>query len=99
MNYRSYANTIKYNRYLKDKEIISSPTVSLEALFITMVIDVYKGLAVVAFDVTGDYLHANFPKYKHVLLKLRGEFVDILCGVNLEHIKNVIYENTQSFYV
>ena len=28
-----------------------------------------------------------------VLLKLRGNFVDIMCDVNSEHIKNVIYDN------
>ena len=34
------------------------------------------------FDVTGAYLHANPPREKHVILKLRGEFVEIMREVN-----------------
>lgn len=30
---------------------------------------------------------------KRVLMKLVGNFVDIMCEVNPEHTKNVLYEN------
>ena len=41
------------------------------------------------FDVPGAYLHAKFPDDKTVLMRLRDEFVDIMCDVNPEH-KNYV---------
>ena len=38
-------------------------------------------------------LHAHLPDGKFVLLKIEGQFVDIMCEVNPEHAKNVIVEN------
>ena len=58
-----------------------------------MLIYVYEVREVGTFDVSGAYFHDNFPKDKHVLIKRRGNFVDIMCDINPEHIKNVIYEN------
>ena len=43
-------------------------------------------------DVSAAYLHAETPKGKIVLLKLKGEFVDIICSVNSEYTSHVIYE-------
>ena len=62
----------------------------------SLVIDAYEGRDVSVFDIPGAYLHAKLsPKdnNKKVLLKLAGDFVDIICGVNSEHKKNVVYEN------
>ena len=39
------------------------------------------------FDVPGAYLHAKFPDDKTVLMRLRDEFVDIMCDVNPEYKK------------
>ena len=58
-----------------------------------MVIYACEGLDGGNFNVTEVYLHAEFPENKHVPLKLRGNFVEIMCGVNPEHIKNLIYDN------
>ena len=30
---------------------------------------------------------------ERVFMKIRGKFVDIMCKVNPEHAKNVVYEN------
>ena len=38
------------------------------------------------------YLHAEMHPHKNFILKLEGEFVDIMCSVNSEHAKNIIYE-------
>ena len=41
------------------------------------------------------YLHAEMPKGKTILLKLRGQFVDLICEVNpvskqyIRYVKNV----------
>ena len=49
-------------------------TLYLEALFTTMVIDLYKGFAIAPFNVPGPYLHIKLPYDKNVLLKQRGGF-------------------------
>ena len=83
MKYRSCYNCSKQKRYLNYGEIISSPTVSLEALFTTMVIDSYERHNFRTFDVPGSYLHTKSPKVKHVLLKLKGGYIDTVYNVNL----------------
>ena len=55
-----------------------------------MVTDAYDRRDIGTFGVPGVYLHANFPKVTHVLLKVRGDLVDIMFYFNPEHIKNVI---------
>ena len=57
-----------------------------------MIIDAYEERDVAIADIPGAYLHAEMPKGKNVLLKLEGEFVDIMCSVNPEHTKNIVYE-------
>jgi len=58
---RTCADRSKQKRYLKEGESIASPTVSLEALMATLVIDAYEGRDIVTFDVPGAYLHADIP--------------------------------------
>lgn len=48
-------------------------------------------------DVHGAYLHAEKPPDKRILLKMKGEFVNIMCGVNEAHRKNVIEKGKKSF--
>ena len=62
----------------------------MESLFTTMLIDAYEGCDIRTYDVLWVYFHAEFPKEKNLLLKLRGDFVGIMCDANPEHIKNVI---------
>ena len=45
------------------------------------------------FDIPGAYPHAEIPKENQILLKLRDDFVDIMCDVNEEHRKNGVIEN------
>ena len=85
-------------RYLNPDESMSSPTASLESLLVTLLIDAYENRYVGTYNVPGAYLQARLvPKEnrERVLMKLVGEFVDIMCKVNPEHEKNVIYENGQ----
>ena len=77
---------------------MSSPTASLESLLVTLLIDAYKNRDEGTYYVPGAYLQASLaPKEngKRVLMKLVGEFVDIMCKVNPEHEKNVVYERGQ----
>ena len=47
-----------------------------------MVIDVYEGRDFGSFGIPGEYFHSDFPEDKHILMKLRGSFVDIMRDVN-----------------
>ena len=69
------------------------PTVSLEAILGTLLIDVREGRDVAIFDIPGAYLQAEMPKEKKLLMKFRDKFVDIMCEVNPEYKQFVIEEN------
>ena len=45
------------------------------------------------FDVPRMYLNAKIPDGKVAILKIEGEFVDIICRVNPEFLPDVRYEN------
>ena len=82
---RTCADGSKQHLYLKEYESVASPTVSLEGLFTTLLIDVYEGRDVATFDIPGAYLHAEMPEDKTVILKLKGKFVSIMCEINPEY--------------
>ena len=65
---RTCANGNKQRKYLKEGETVASPTVSTEALFTTMIIDIFEGRDVAIFDVPNAYLHAKMPQEKNILL-------------------------------
>jgi hypothetical protein len=50
----------------------------------TLAIDIKEGHDMAIFDVTGVYFQTEMLKEKKVLMKLRGQFVDIMCEVNPE---------------
>ena len=60
---------------LKDGEDLASPTILLEAIFSSLVIDANEGRDIANFDIPGAYLHSNIPEYNHILLKVLDEFV------------------------
>ena len=77
----------------KDK-FISSPTANFESLVTTLLVDAYEQRDAAVFDVPGAFLQAKLKKNNNerTLMKLKGEFVDILCDINPEHTPNVTYE-------
>ena len=75
------------------REDASSPTIFLESLMASLLIDAHEERDVAIFDVPGAYLHAELPSGKFVLLKIEGAFVDIMCDVNPEYAKDVRFEN------
>ena len=90
---RTCANGSKQKRYLKHGETISSPTVSLEAIVGTLLIDAKEGRDVAIFDVPGAFLQAEMPADKKLLMIFRDEFVDIMCEVNPDYKQYVVIEN------
>ena len=57
-----------------------------------MIIDANEGHNIDTFDVPGTYLHAKIPKDKRIIMKLRGDFVNIMCQLNHDYKACVIYE-------
>ena len=92
INGHTCANGSKQRKYVKEGEIPSSPTSSLESIMSTLVIDSYEKSYVAIADVPGAYLHAEMSSEKLILLKLRGRFVDIMCSINPEYKPHVRYE-------
>ena len=92
---RTFADGSRQRKYLKQDESVASPAAALESLIMTLLIDAYEGRDVGIFEIPGAYLQAKLapkPNNERVLLKLVGDFVDIMCKVNPEHKKNVTYE-------
>ena len=78
------------------KQETTSPTVSAEALFLSIMIDAYKGRDVATADVAGAYLNAIQPDY--VTMKLEGEMIDIMCEANPAQIRNYVPERKKVPY-
>ena len=57
-----------------------------------LVIDAHEGGDIAIADVPGAYLHAEFPKDKNIILRMTNIFVDIMCDVNKEYKKHIVYE-------
>ena len=52
-----------------------------------------KSVYVATFDVPGAYLQTEMPEDKRILLRIRDEFLDIMCEVNPDYKPYVKYEN------
>ena len=75
---------------------MSSPTASLGSLLVTLPVNTYENRYVGTYDVPGVYLQASLEpndNREYVIMKLVDEFLNIMCEVNPEHIKNAVYEN------
>ena len=72
------------------KEDATSPTVSLESLILTMIMDANEGRDTATADVAGAFLKGEMPDF--VLLRLMDEEVDIFCDVDPKYKEHVVYE-------
>ena len=78
-------------RDLYSKAETASPTISNDALMLTMMVDAWENRDVAIADVDGAYLHADMDDF--TLLKLEGNSVNIMCEVNGEYEEFVCIEN------
>jgi hypothetical protein len=65
-------------KVLYQKADFTSPTVSSDALLLSLLIDAHEGRDVATADVVGAYLRAHMDE--EVIMKFCGEFVDIFVG-------------------
>ena len=70
---------------------MASPTVKLESLILSLLIDAHENRDVATAYVVGAYLIAD--KKDHMIVKLTGESVDIMCQANAKYKKFVSYRN------
>ena len=89
---RTCADGSKHRRFVP-REDASSATLAVESLMALLVIFAHEKRDVAVFDVPGAYLHADLPHDKFVLLKIEGQFVDIMVDVNPEFKEDVRFEN------
>jgi len=75
------------------KEETTSPTVSMDALMLLLLIDAFKERDVTTADVIGSYLIMADIMDEFTMLKLTRESVNIMCEVNLKYKDFVILEN------
>ena len=87
------ANGSKQRKYLKEGESVASPTVSVEAMIVTFLIDAHEGRFVGSFNIPGAYLHTAMPSDKRVVMVLRGEFVDMMVEANPKYEAYIKYVN------
>ena len=95
---RGCADGISQRRYIT-KEEAAETKFSMKALLAQLMIDVFEERAMEIFDVPGAYLNPIIPEDKFVLLKLEDEFVDIMCEVNSEFIKDFQQEFNKRYYI
>jgi hypothetical protein len=67
-----------------------SPTISNDALFKSIMIDAYERRDVATADIAGAYLHALMKDF--ITMRFVSWAVDLLCEVNPEYTKYVVYE-------
>jgi len=89
---RTCADGSKHRKFVP-REDASSPTLAVESLMALLVVFAHEKRDVAVFDVPGAYLHAELPADKFVLLKIEGQFVDIMTDVNPEFKEDVRFEN------
>ena len=81
---RTCENGSKQRNYLKLDESVSSPTCSTKPLMETLVIYAMEKRYVAIFYVPGAFLKTALPSDKFLMLRIRDEFVDVICEVNPE---------------
>ena len=76
----------------------ASPTVSLQAILLTSVIDAMENRDVVTLDIPNAFLHSNLPKENQVIMKLVGELAEIMVKLAPEiYRRYVVLEKGKRF--
>ena len=92
MKGRIFTNGAPHCKFVPREEA-KSPTITLEGLLSTIVIDSYEDRKVETFIVPGSYLHTDMPKEKFMLLLLGGKFVDVMCYINPDYKQHVRFKD------
>ena len=77
----------------KTKEDTSSPTISVEALFLTCLVDAMEGRSVATCDVPGAFMQVDIDEQIHV--HLDGELAELLVKVDPTYKQFIAYEHNK----
>ena len=86
---RACADGCKQRRYIR-KEDVSSPTVRLESLVITLLLDAHEKRDITTADVVGAYLLADMDDY--TIVKITGPSTNIMCEVEHKYRDFIVEE-------
>ena len=89
-------------KYLKQDGSVASPTTSLDSLFVTLLINAYEGCNAAITGVLGGYIQVTLSpnaRNERVLMKLEGDFVNIMIKINPKHAKNATFKNGNKLYL
>jgi hypothetical protein len=78
-------------RLYKTKQETSSPTVTTEALFITLTIDTEERRKVITVDIPGAFMHSNMDELVHV--RLSGPMATLLVRVDPEKYRKFVVKD------
>ena len=78
-------------RLYKTKEETTSPTVSIEGMILTCMVDAYERRHVGTCDIGGAFMHADIDEKIHI--KLDGELAHLLIKVDETYAQFLTYEN------
>ena len=92
---RGCADGRKYKLY-KSKEESSSPTIHIESLFLSCIMDALEKRNVVTLDIPGAFMPADIDEKIHV--KLVGELANLLVKVDPSYQQFITYEGTKKSY-
>ena len=81
------------------KDESSSPTVSIYALMTSCLMDAIEGRKVATCDIPGAFLQADWPMDRDCYLKFEGAMVSMICDINPEYKKNIVYGKNGKKYV
>jgi len=94
---RGCADGRKQREYIS-KEDATSPTVAIEAVFLTAMVDAFEGRSVVVVDVPRVFMQADMDKIVYV--RFNGEMVEMLVKINPIYQQYVTHEqNDKVIYV
>ena len=86
---RAVADGRKQRKYI-GKEESTSPTIHLQSLLLSLMIDAFEKRDAGTADIAGAYLLADMKGF--VLVRLTGESVEVMCKCDAEYEKYVTYE-------
>ena len=86
---RGYADRRKQWDWISNKDM-SSPTMSVEGLMLSCVIDAIEGQEVATANTPGSFLHTDYEKGE-IHIKLEGAMVTLLEDIEPEYYKYFIY--------
>ena len=80
-------------RIYKTKEETSSPTITIESLFLTCLVDAMEKRCIATIDIPEAFMHADIDKQIHV--KLDGDIAILLCKVDATYQQFLTYEGNK----